>query len=175
MNHAILEKEECSRGPGVTSIIEGESVNFSDLSSGAITMWYWEFEGGTPATSTDQNPTITYNLEGVYDVSLTVSNGTSTNTSVKTDYIAVDHVTGISNLDGSGVNVFPNPSSGKVYFTGVQNASVKVYNATGTVVASFKELKDNTIDLSGVENGIYFISIEQGNNSILNQKISILK
>ena len=159
----------------VTSIIEGESVNFSDLSSGAITIWYWEFEGGTPATSTDQNPTVTYYLEGVYDVSLTVSNGTSTNTSVKTDYIAVDHVTGISNLDGSGVNVFPNPSSGKVYFTGVQNASVKVYNATGTVVASFKELKDNTIDLSGVENGIYFISIEQGNNSILNQKISILK
>ncbi len=159
----------------VTSIIEGESVIFSDLSSGPITMWYWEFEGGTPAISTEQNPTITYALEGVYDVSLTVSNGTSSNTSVKTDYIAVDHVTGISNLNGNSVNVYPNPSSGKVYFTGVLNVSVKVYNSTGTLVASFKELQDNTIDLSGVENGIYFISIEQGNNSILNQKISIMK
>lgn len=159
----------------VTSIVEGESVNFSDLSSGVITMWYWEFEGGTPAISTEQNPTVTYLLEGVYDVSLTVSNGTNSNTSVKNDYIAVDHVTGINTLEGNGVNVFPNPSSGKVYISGVQNASVKVYNATGTLVASFKDIKDNTIDLSGVDNGIYFISVEQGNNSILNQKISILK
>jgi hypothetical protein len=31
------------------------------------------------------------------------------------------------------------------------------------------------VDLTGVENGIYFISVEQGNNSILNKKISILK
>lgn len=159
----------------VTSIVEGENVNFSDLSSGVITMWYWEFEGGTPAVSTEQNPTVTYLLEGIYDVSLTVSNGTNSNTSVKNDYIAVDHVTGINTVDGNGVNVFPNPSSGKVYISGVQNASVKVYNATGTLVASFKDIKDNTIDLSGVENGIYFLSVEQGNNSVLNQKISILK
>jgi PKD repeat protein len=64
----------------VTSIMEGESVNFSDMSAGTITNWEWVFEGGTPETSSEQNPAVTYLLEGIYDVSLTVSNGINSNT-----------------------------------------------------------------------------------------------
>ncbi len=159
----------------VTSIIEGESVNFSDLSSGTITSWDWVFEGGTPATSTEQNPTVTYLLEGTYDVTLTVSNGVNTNTSVKSDYILVDHVTGINEANNTGVNIFPNPTTGKVFITGAETAKVNVYNATGTKVASFSEFINNTIDLSDLENGIYFISVVKENETTINKKITILK
>ncbi len=59
---------------------EGSSVQFNDLSTGAITSWNWTFEGGTPATSTDQNPVVTYNTQGVYDVTLYVSDGVTNST-----------------------------------------------------------------------------------------------
>ena len=64
-------------------------VQFSDQSSGNATAWNWTFEGGTPATSTEQNPTVTYNTPGIYDVSLTVSNSAGENTLSQTDYIEV--------------------------------------------------------------------------------------
>lgn len=47
------------------------SVQFTD-SSDSTFLWNWSFPGGTPSTSTEQNPIIVYNEPGVYDVSLTV-------------------------------------------------------------------------------------------------------
>lgn len=47
------------------------TLGFSDLSTGVITSWLWEFGDG--ATSTEQNPTHTYLLSGAYDISLTVT------------------------------------------------------------------------------------------------------
>ena len=47
------------------------SIGFTDLSTGVITDWLWEFGDG--ATSTEQNPTHAYALSGSYDVTLTVT------------------------------------------------------------------------------------------------------
>ncbi len=59
----------------VTAVAVGGSVHFTDNSWGAqLTNWDWEFEGGTPATSTEQNPTVTYNQAGTFGVRLTVTN-----------------------------------------------------------------------------------------------------
>lgn len=59
----------------VTGINVGGTVHFTDNSWGAqLVSWDWEFEGGTPATSTAVNPTVTYNTAGTYSVRLTVTN-----------------------------------------------------------------------------------------------------
>lgn len=59
----------------VTAVAVGGSVHFTDNSWGVqLTNWDWEFEGGTPATSTAQNPTVTYNEAGAFGVRLTVTN-----------------------------------------------------------------------------------------------------
>jgi PKD repeat protein len=71
-----------------TTICAGSSVNFTDLSTSA-TSWSCVFEGGTPATSTDQNPTVTYDNPGDYDVELTVSNASGSETETKVEYISV--------------------------------------------------------------------------------------
>lgn len=72
------------------SVPEGSDVSFTDKSSGNPTSWSWKFEGGTPDTSTQQNPThILYSTPGTYEVSLTVSDGTHSNTETKTNYIVV--------------------------------------------------------------------------------------
>ena len=73
----------------VTEVCEMDQVYFSDMSTGNIISWDWTFEGGDPAISTDQNPVVTYNDEGTYDVGLTVSDGTNSATLLLEDYINV--------------------------------------------------------------------------------------
>ena len=77
-----------------TEVCEGDVVNYTDQSIGAVTSWDWTFEGGTPATSTVQNPSVTYNTAGTYDVTLEVSDGTLVHTQIETDYIIVSAVPG---------------------------------------------------------------------------------
>lgn len=73
-----------------TTICENGSVQFTDLSTANITNWSWSFPGGTPATSTDQNPVITYANSGTYDVELTVTNSFGSETIVMTNEITVN-------------------------------------------------------------------------------------
>lgn len=72
-----------------TNIQEGGTVYFTDESSGPPTTWDWEFEGGDPATSDQQNPQVVYEDAGLYTVTLTVSDGTDTDVLIKEEYINV--------------------------------------------------------------------------------------
>lgn len=65
------------------------TVQFEDESSSNTESWAWSFPGGTPATSTEQNPSVTYSTAGNYNVSLTVTNALGTNTATQTNYIVV--------------------------------------------------------------------------------------
>lgn len=73
----------------MTSVCQGSSVSFTDMSAGDVVSWAWEFEGGTPATSNDENPVVTYNTMGTFDVTLTVSDGTDESEMYMEDYISV--------------------------------------------------------------------------------------
>ncbi|NIM13446.1 MAG: PKD domain-containing protein [Candidatus Aminicenantes bacterium] len=75
-----------------TTVEVGSSVQFTDLSTNTPTSWSWTFEGGTPSTSTAQNPTVTYNTIGTYNVTLTASNAAGSDTETKVDYITVQEV-----------------------------------------------------------------------------------
>ncbi len=78
-----------------TSTIEVASqITFEDRSIGTPNSWSWFFEGGTPQTSEDQNPIITYNSTGVFDVSLEVTNDNGSDTEIKYGYITVTDVQG---------------------------------------------------------------------------------
>ncbi len=56
------------------NILPGESVQFTDNSLNEPTSWFWYFEGGTPSTSSDQNPIVSYADLGSYNVGLKVVN-----------------------------------------------------------------------------------------------------
>lgn len=63
-------------------------VAYSDQTTGSNPIsWSWVFNGGTPSTSTLQNPTVTYANPGTYDVSLTVNDGLAQTTITETAYI----------------------------------------------------------------------------------------
>ena len=67
------------------------TVEFYDQSDNANT-YFWEFEGGTPSTSTAQNPVVTYSQRGRYRVTLTVTNAFGDDVLVREDYIWVRDV-----------------------------------------------------------------------------------
>jgi PKD repeat protein len=62
-----------------------------DISLNNATSWSWEFPGGTPSTSNQQNPTIAYNSLGSFDVKLVVSDGVNTDSIAMTNYITVSN------------------------------------------------------------------------------------
>ncbi len=63
------------------------TVTFTDLSTGAAS-WDWDFGDGI-GTSTAQNPSYEYTAEGLYTVTLTVSNACGSDIATKVDYIEV--------------------------------------------------------------------------------------
>lgn len=67
----------------------GESVTFTDLSTGNPNSRLWTFEGGNPATSTEPNLVVIYEEEGIYDVTLTIENDTAQDTKTIDGYITV--------------------------------------------------------------------------------------
>lgn len=71
------------------SITAGESIEFNDLSIGYPSSLEWTFEGGSPSTSTEQNPTVTYNESGQYNVILTASTETESSTRKEEGYVLV--------------------------------------------------------------------------------------
>lgn len=66
------------------------AVAYSDGSyRGSPTNWEWTFEGGTPAFSTLQNPSVTYANAGAYSVKLKVWNASGVDSIVRTSYMRV--------------------------------------------------------------------------------------
>lgn len=72
-----------------TTVNEDVSVHFFNQSSGNPAAHAWSFPGGVPATSTNENPVVTYPNAGVYSVTLTVTSGGNSATATKNNYITV--------------------------------------------------------------------------------------
>lgn len=89
--------------------------------------------------------------------------------------IQFDVDTYINDAISQAVRIYPNPSSGKVFISGAENATVTVYNTAGVVMAKYNQLTNGTIDMSGYNNGVYLLNIVIGNQAVINKKINILK
>ena len=72
-------------------VCAGSPVQFMDESWNADpTSWNWTFTGGTPNSSTDSMPSVTYNSPGTYSVTLTSGTTTGNSTAeTKTSFIEV--------------------------------------------------------------------------------------
>lgn len=129
-----------------TEICQGSSVTFTDLSFFAISSWNWSFPGGTPATSTDQNPTVVYNTPGEYEVTLTASDGTNSETETKTAFIRVLPTSGLPTAIEEGFENTSSPST-NVWFTKSPSNDWQVTSSAGA--SSSKSLKLNNYGQDG--------------------------
>lgn len=88
------------------------------------------------------------------------------------DDISVDIVTGVASVENNEINVYPNPARNVINIDGTNISIVEMYNLVGEKVLS--SINKNSIDVSSLDKGIYFIKIKQGEN-IFTKKISIVK
>ncbi len=77
---------------GQSEVCLGQKVKFFDQSLYAPTSWSWSFPGGSPSTSSEANPEVTYTQSGTYDVTLTVTNALGTQSKTLSAYIEVGSV-----------------------------------------------------------------------------------
>jgi hypothetical protein len=157
----------------------GDTVLFYDTSQGYPDPNYfeWTFEGGTPSSSNLEDPVVQYNTQGTFDVTLYVSNGVMNQTLVKENYITVLPGLGVrENLNSDMILVSPNPTTGKilVILPDAMQSSIRIYNLLGKVVAEDEnrpgEMRIN-LDLTGNNEGIYFLKISTGDKSSIQKVI----
>lgn len=104
------------------AICPGTSVQFRDASLFGPTSFAWSFPGGTPATSTDPNPVVTYATAGTYDATLVVTNASGTSTRTLTKAVTVSNIVPTANFRARQAPICP---GGKITFT---NLSVNCAN-----------------------------------------------
>ncbi len=167
----------------VQEVYDNPEVHFFNQSGGDITEYYWEFEGGDPATSTEENPVVNYNYPGVFDVTLTVSDGENESTIVKEDYITAHEWVGVSEniLDESSVKAYPNPFDSKVNISmtlkQTSHVTVDVFDITGRRITTLADEALNagthtfTWNAINTEPGLYFYRVHTADRTITNKLV----
>jgi hypothetical protein len=113
--------------------------------------YQWYLNGNILNTETNQTTTIING--GVYTVSTTGTNGCVVTSNPYNSYLGVE-MTELEN-----VYVYPNPTSGIVKIDGLfGNDALKMYDMQGKSI-QINPANNNEINLSNVENGVYFLSI----------------
>lgn len=146
------------------TVIEGDTVQFTDTSLGGPTSWSWTFTGGTPSSSTDRNPSVVYNTVGQFQVSLEVTNSEGSDTKTVPNYMTVNVLPVVADFSADTTTptegdtvVFTDTSTGTPTswswtLPGAtpssstdQNPSV-VYNTVGTYSATLEASKTGSSD-----------------------------
>lgn len=135
-------------------VCTGESVSYKDLSilnaSSGIS-WQWTFAGGTPSTSTSQNPMVTYASSGVYSATLKVTNAFGNSVLTKTNYITVNKLTAV--LSGDAVIPAGGDALLKVDFSNIQGPFTITYT-DGT----------NTYTKNNINSNPYYFTVTASQN-----------
>jgi PKD repeat protein len=133
-----------------------ETINFTNTSINGVS-YSWNFGDGN--SSTLENPTNNYTSNGNFTVELIT---------YSTDSCFSDTITKNIDVISAGINdklnspyfqIYPNPSTAFITIhTEVNYTSVDIIDVTGKVVKSFSKTM-NSINISSLKNGVYFIQV----------------
>ena len=165
----VIGLPEASFSSSETTVCTGQSVNYFDNSTGSPSSRLWTFEGGTPESSTIENPTVQYMLPGQYDVTLSITNENGTDVAESVDYInVVESVEAdFSYIVNGGEITFQNQSTSAQEYTwdfGDGNTStvinpVHTFQEAGTFTISLSAENECSMDIKSMEITIVFLPI----------------
>jgi len=146
----------------VAQIIYSNDTLFSSVSN---TSYQWLFNN---QLLTDDTLSFITNLNtGSYVLMVTDSNGCSSTSSALS-------ITSISNYQLTEINLFPNPAQSNIIINGIKElCNVLITDVTGQVVYS-DQLKNNSIDISHLPDGIYILNLYL-ENGIYRKEIMIMR
>lgn len=130
----------------------------------------WIFEGGTPSTSIEKNPTIIYNEFGLHSVTLIVNKGGQIDTLTKNNYIKIDPPVGYDNKNNKAI-IFQNPNNGKFTIEKSGLFNIKIYNTAGLILYEKNNCIASEIINLNENPGLYFICIEDRYNNKIEKLI----
>lgn len=141
----------------LTTVNVGQTVSFTDYSTGNPTGWFWTFGDG--GSSSVQNPQHSFNATGVYDVMLIVNNSAGSSTITKTSYINVSTL--IADFYPEIINVNKGAS---VYFIDESLGNPTSWNWTfsGGIPSSFSGINPPSIQYNN--SGTYIVSLNVSNS-----------
>lgn len=151
-------------------------LSFTDQSTGAIS-WSWDF--GDNETSTEQNPSHTYNQNGTYIISLTVSNGdceTTYEEEIDVVVVSTNNISGFEQLE-----LRPNIGSGAfdliMETTRPQAVEVVIFNTLGQQIQSrtigaARSIQER-FDIRSFETGTYFVKVKVGESAVVKRYVLI--
>lgn len=87
VKYQILQPTNAMAAISDSTLCVGNSVHYTNLSTGSSPTYHWLFPGGIPSSSTSQNPTVTYNNAGVYTTRLIATNAVNSDTTYYTIYV----------------------------------------------------------------------------------------
>lgn len=145
----------------------GYTYDFTNISTGG-TSYLWDF--GDTGTSTDANPTHTYQFAGDYVVTLIATNDCGSDT---LEFL----LKGVDIDDeafGRTIEIYPNPTKGEFFISADDFASthlsVKVTDTRGRVV--FQNVSEHVfggfrikVDLGAEAEGVYLVEISDGEHT----------
>ena len=133
------------------------TVDFTNLST-AASSYLWDFGDGN--TSTDINPTHIYGNNGYYNIQLIAYNNCGNDTIID----ALDVFVNINENEINNINIYPNPANTFVIVESnkFKVKSYSIVDITGKMVkqSAIKQTNNLTIDISDLDNGIYFLNIK---------------
>ena len=142
------------------TLIIGQKVEFSNLSSGVITKHQWFFEGGNPETSTEKNPgEVVYERAGQFGVRLIVSNDIVSDTLMLKNFVIVRP------------QIYPNPATDRFYldFGKVfpDQLEINLFDSQSRIVQfeTFRTENKLVIIPGHFEKGLHLLNIIHGENS----------
>ena len=166
--------------------VDAVSVNIATVGSGNIDQLIvfnatasgadqisWNFGDGSETVNATQ-PSHIYAEAGIYTVTVTASNQFCSSTS--TQSVSVTGVTGINSIHSEALIVYPNPASGIVTIAGTSaKGNLVIYDVTGKQISSYRlNGTVQTIDVSGLANGIYIASVEE-NGAVKSIRLEIAR
>jgi len=147
-------------------VCAGGTVTFNDESFHNVISRTWSFPGGTPATSTETNPTVTYNTSGLYDVALTASDGTSDVSTTVNELVRVFEVPGQAAPFMEGFeSATMLPALG--WSTGVAATTAFTITGTAAYTGSKSAKVANTANNAGGVYDLYAPTVDMSNASAI--------
>ncbi len=157
--------------PGFNNKIN--QVRFAPINPTNVISYHWDFGDGD--SSVLPFPIHQYADFGTYHVQLVVKNDCSETSYFQTIELKDERVTSINEVNGSLITLYPNPTTGKVYFnTDIKIKSVLIYSIDGRMLSDLY-FQGNEIDVSHLIDGAYLLKILINDGTESTQKLFIRK
>ena len=162
-----------STGSGTfTSSTNASTVTFSPQNQSAAT-YSWDFGDGT-AVSTQMSPAHTYTAGGTYTVTLTLTEGSCTETITRSVSVAALGINPVSAT--SSLTLSPNPAKDNLTVTWTSDKQMNAVTCTisnvigQTQISSTLDITSGTnkfdFNVSQLANGVYFVNLHNGKETL---------